>query len=90
MSEEQLHDLAAEGKEKEEITVNELLNKFNYQIEIALIQLRNTPDITLLEPRGVGRKQLPSTVLGLLFHAAEHVQRHTGQLLVTAKMLTTA
>ena len=90
LSEEQLHDLAAEGKEKEEITVNELLNKFNYQIEIALTQLRNTPDITLLEPRGVGRKQLPSTVLGLLFHAAEHVQRHTGQLLVTAKMLTTA
>ena len=90
LSEEQLHDLAAEGKEKEEITVNELLNKFNYQIEIALIQLRNTPDIMLLEPRGVGRKQLPSTVLGLLFHAAEHVQRHTGQLLVTAKMLTTA
>jgi uncharacterized damage-inducible protein DinB len=26
-------------------------------------------------------------VLGLLFHAAEHTMRHTGQLLVTARLL---
>lgn len=41
---------------------------------------------TLTEPRAVGRKQLPSTVMGLLFHAAEHVQRHVGQLLVTVRV----
>jgi uncharacterized damage-inducible protein DinB len=41
----------------------------------------------LLQPRGVGRAQLPSTVLGLLFHAAEHTQRHVGQLLVTVRVL---
>jgi uncharacterized damage-inducible protein DinB len=35
----------------------------------------------------VGRAKLPSTVLGLLFHAAEHTQRHVGQLLVTAKVV---
>jgi uncharacterized damage-inducible protein DinB len=26
--------------------------------------------------------------LGLLFHAAEHTQRHTGQLLVTVKVIS--
>jgi hypothetical protein len=26
-------------------------------------------------------------VLGLLFHAAEHTQRHVGQLLVTARVV---
>ena len=42
---------------------------------------------SLLEPRAVGRAGLPSTVLGLLFHAAEHAQRHTGQVIVTAKLV---
>ncbi|RYE28340.1 MAG: DinB family protein, partial [Sphingobacteriaceae bacterium] len=40
--------------------------------------------------RGVGRQQLPSTVFGLLIHAAEHTQRHVGQLLVTVKVLIDA
>jgi uncharacterized damage-inducible protein DinB len=44
-------------------------------------------DRLLTEHRAVGRAQLPSTVLGLLFHAAEHTMRHTGQLLVTAKVV---
>jgi uncharacterized damage-inducible protein DinB len=41
----------------------------------------------LLDYRGVGRAQLPSNVLGLLFHAAEHSTRHAGQLITTAKIL---
>jgi len=51
----------------------------------ALAQIRSTPRATLLDPRAVGRAQLPSTVLGLLFHVAEHTQRHTGQLIATAR-----
>jgi hypothetical protein len=35
--------------------------------------------------RSVGRAQLPSTVTGCLFHAAEHTKRHLGQLLVTVQ-----
>ena len=31
--------------------------------------------------------QIPTTVIGLLFHAVEHTMRHTGQLLVTAKIV---
>jgi uncharacterized damage-inducible protein DinB len=53
----------------------------------ALGQLRGTPREALLEPRGVGRKQLPSTVLGLLHHAAEHATRHTAQALATARIV---
>jgi uncharacterized damage-inducible protein DinB len=53
----------------------------------ALDQLRATPDRTLLDERKVGRAGLPSTVLGLLFHAAEHSTRHAGQLITTAKIV---
>ena len=64
-----------------------LLDRFDARVELALEQLRATDERTLLEPRPVGRAQLPSTVLGLLFHAAEHTQRHVGQLLVTARVV---
>lgn len=39
------------------------------------------------EARAVGRKQLPTTVMGLLIHMAEHTQRHVGQAIVTAKLV---
>jgi uncharacterized damage-inducible protein DinB len=54
-------------------------------IERALQQVRTTPVETLDQPRSVGRAGLPSTVRGLLFHAAEHAQRHAGQIVTTAK-----
>jgi uncharacterized damage-inducible protein DinB len=53
----------------------------------ALDVLRQTPTATLDEPRRVGRAGLPSTVLGLLFHVAEHSQRHCGQIVTTAKIV---
>jgi uncharacterized damage-inducible protein DinB len=52
--------------------------------------LKETSAHELLEPRGIGRKQIPTNVLGLLFHAAEHTMRHVGQLLVTAKVVAEA
>lgn len=41
----------------------------------------------LFEPREVGRKKLPSTVIGLLVHIAEHTQRHVGQAITTARLV---
>jgi hypothetical protein len=41
---------------------------------------------TFADARTVGRKQLPTTVAGLVVHLAEHTQRHVGQLIVTAKV----
>jgi uncharacterized damage-inducible protein DinB len=62
-----------------------LLAEAQQAIARALAQIRGTARETLLDPRGVGRAGLPSTVLGLLFHVAEHTQRHTGQLIATAR-----
>lgn len=49
-------------------------------------QLSETPSL-LHDPRAVGRKNLPTTVAGLLVHVADHTQRHVGQAITTAKML---
>ena len=59
-------------------------------INHALDQLRATSHEKLLVPRKVGRAGLPSTTLGLLFHAAEHSTRHAGQAISTAKILAGA
>lgn len=64
-----------------------LVAAFRARVEAAVAQLRATPEAELLVPRGVGRKQLPSTTLGLLFHAAEHTQRHVGQIVTTVRVL---
>ena len=69
------------------VTPEALLQAFSAQVDAALGQLRATDEATLTEGRGVGRAQIPSTVIGLLTHAAEHTMRHLGQLLVTARVL---
>lgn len=56
-------------------------------IDRALAQVRGTDVSTLRDARGVGRKQLPTTVSGLLFHAAEHASRHAGQIATTRKVV---
>jgi uncharacterized damage-inducible protein DinB len=53
----------------------------------ALAQVRATPAEILLEARRVGRAGLPSTVIGLLVHMAEHTTRHVGQAITTAAIL---
>ena len=88
LNEAQLANLATEGSPTEgQSTVAQLLNRFNIQIDKSLEQIGETPEESLTKPRFVGRARLPSNVIGLLFHAAEHTQRHTGQLIVTARVL---
>ncbi len=83
---EQLADLEAEGRPGDPpATAPALLVDVRRSVTGAIAVLRATPDETLLEPRSVGRAGLPSTVLGLLFHAAEHTRRHAGQAIATAK-----
>ena len=65
----------------------ELVGKLRDQVDKAIAQLEFTTESSLTEPRELGRKKIPTTVLGLLFHAAEHSQRHIGQLLVTARVI---
>lgn len=81
----QFEQLAEEGKDSSTgHTVHDLVTRFNQQVDLAIIQLKNTDITSLTEYRGVGRAGLPSTVIGLLVHAAEHTMRHVGQLMVTA------
>jgi uncharacterized damage-inducible protein DinB len=76
----------AEGRE-EGLDAATLLAEVDRAIDAALAQIRATRDDQLLEPRGVGRQQLPSTVMGLVFHAAEHATRHAGQAITTARVI---
>jgi uncharacterized damage-inducible protein DinB len=48
--------------------------------------IRAMDPATLAEARTVGRKRLPTTVIGLLTHIAEHTQRHVGQAIAAAKV----
>jgi uncharacterized damage-inducible protein DinB len=68
-------------------TFADLLKNFQLGVERAVSQIKNTDESKLADVRYVGRARIPSTLIGLLFHAAEHTQRHTGQLIVTARIL---
>jgi uncharacterized damage-inducible protein DinB len=85
LSVEQLKSLSAEQHPSDD-KAPVLIEALRQQIHVAISQLKDTDENTLLERRTIGRKQIPTTVLGLLFHAAEHTQRHVGQLLVTSKI----
>lgn len=67
-------------------TLVEVATEVAAQIERALEQVRATPADELTAERRVGRAGLPTTVLGLLFHAAEHCSRHAGQAVTTARI----
>ena len=80
---------AAEGQpDLRPQVIGALLADFDAAVERALEQLKQTDEGTLQDFRGVGRGQLPSSVIGLLFHAAEHTQRHLGQIMTTAKIVS--
>jgi uncharacterized damage-inducible protein DinB len=84
LNERQMAELAAEkaplpcGRE-------ELLARLDRALTEAERVVRAVDPDTLAEPRSVGRKRLPTTVIGLLTHVAEHTQRHVGQAISAAK-----
>jgi uncharacterized damage-inducible protein DinB len=87
LNQKQLKWLSEESKKKDDLKLDFLLAALDAQVEASIDQLMQTDPDQLLDWRGVGRKQLPSNVLGLFFHAAEHAMRHNGQLLVTVRIL---
>jgi len=85
---EQLGYLRSEGEPGDPPdTAATLVASAQAAIDSAVQVLRSTNDSDLTLARSVGRAALPSTVLGLLFHSAEHAHRHTGQLVTTAKIV---
>ena len=87
LSREQFLYFKKEGVPDSSISSEMLVKNFEDKIFEAIKLLEKIPDASLTEFRGVGRKQLPSSVIGILFHAAEHSQRHVGQLLVTISVI---
>jgi uncharacterized damage-inducible protein DinB len=85
LTEEQLAYLKREAEAQSSVT--DLVDALEQQVQRTLAYFSTIDEKGLTEKRSVGRKALPSTVHGLLFHAAEHTMRHLGQLLVTVKII---
>jgi uncharacterized damage-inducible protein DinB len=66
---------------------DELLAGLDAALRDAESVVRSVDPAKLAEPREVGRKRLPTTVIGLLTHIAEHTQRHVGQAVTTARIV---
>jgi len=66
---------------------NELMAELVVAIAKSGKRIRAFLPAQMEEERKVGKKQLPTTVGGLLVHVADHTQRHTGQAIITAKVL---
>ena len=64
-----------------------LFEEFSEAIQRSLRRVRELAAVDLDQPRGVGKKQLPTSVGGLLVHIADHTQRHVGQAITTVKVL---
>ena len=67
------------------VDASSLLADLRRSFDAAMAQLRATPPSSIHDARAVGRAALPTTVIGLLFHAAEHSQRHAGQIVTSAR-----
>jgi hypothetical protein len=67
-------------------SLKELLADVDRALERAEETIRAIDPATFAEPRWVGRKRLPTTVIGLLVHIAEHTQRHLGQAIGAAQL----
>lgn len=68
-----------------ELDREELLALLETALREAELVVLTIDPARLDEPRVVGRKKLPTTVIGLLTHIAEHTQRHVGQAISACK-----
>lgn len=64
-----------------------VFEQFHAAIRDAECRIRALASANLESPRLVGRKELPTTLGGLLVHIADHTQRHVGQAITTAKLV---
>lgn len=85
LSEAQLDALRSEAEPGAEQDV--LFEELDFEIAAAMLRVKAFRSADLEQPRLVGRKQLPTSVGGLLVHVADHTQRHVGQTITTAKIV---
>jgi uncharacterized damage-inducible protein DinB len=65
----------------------ELFGELEAALRSAALRIRALAPVPLESKREVGKKQLPTTVGGLLVHIADHTQRHVGQAITTSKIV---
>lgn len=88
LNDAQKRQLAAEkNSDDADVNAGALVEDVQRAVGAALSELRSMDETILLDYRPVGRAKLPSTVIGLLSHAAEHMARHTGQIVTTARIV---
>ena len=90
LSAEQLTKLKSEEvgpQHDERETLAALLNEVKASFANASGRVRALVGADMNAFRGVGRKQLPTSVGGALVHVADHTMRHVGQVVTTAKVL---
>jgi uncharacterized damage-inducible protein DinB len=86
LSEEQLRALKAEARP--DGSAEEILAELEVTISRGYLRVRALASEDYALPRAVGSKQLPTTLGGLLVHVADHTQRHVGQAITTAKLVS--
>ena len=86
LNEVQFAALRREGEPLSTADIALALAAIDARVDAAVAELRTIDPSTLGDFRGVGRANLPSTVIGCLVHGAEHAMRHVGQLSVTARV----
>jgi uncharacterized damage-inducible protein DinB len=85
LTEQQLADLASEMENSG--TTKAIFSELEASLETTLRRLDGIIRQPLDTPIAIGRKRLPTTLAGLLVHAAEHTQRHIGQAITTTKVI---
>ena len=86
LSAEQL--LALKTEARPEGSIKEVLAELEVAISRGSLRIRALASEDPALPRAVGTKRLPTTLGGLLVHIAEHTQRHVGQIITTAKLVS--
>lgn len=91
LSQEQLAALSAEKSAAASgAAAADLLDRIDATLDRVLNAVQHARESELTAVRYVGRARVPSTLIGLFFHIAEHTQRHAGQVITTAKIVRAA
>ena len=85
LTEQQLAGLASEMEKSG--TRDSVFSELGASLENTRRRLEDIDRQPLDTPIAIGRKRLPTTLAGLLVHAAEHTQRHVGQSITTTKVV---
>ncbi len=85
LSSEQI--LALKTESDPGVSRDELFSEFAAGLDSAVSRVRAFASADLNQSRAIGKKRLPTTIGGVLVHLADHTQRHTGQIVTTAKLL---